>query len=239
METIKEQIQLGFKGKIIAFFLILIAVYSLVWEITEPLTINWISDNPIKWRYLLLSITIIFTILAFIFLFPKKLKENFGFGPTDTNIETSFISTGNPEVTIELDGFNGKIANLNSNVDNDEMDWHINPSANRAKFVSMIYLPIGKFYFYLRIKLVSKEKTEEKFGWIRFEPTLSIPDQYYDNVNEMAYPINAINYNNFFKANIDIQKAVKDTFGQGGWNYGKVVSFRIRGNGKLKEISFR
>jgi len=156
-------------------------------------------------------------------------------------LKLSVISTGQPKIDIELDGYQGKVTTLTvPNYQKDEMDWQVKPSTNRAKFVTIIYSPIKDFHFYLRLILTSQQKTDQMYAWIRFEPTWAVSETY-NNQNppgEMGCSINAISQNNFHKLNIDISKAVKDTFGQGGWKYGKTLSFRIRGSGKIKEIVF-
>ena len=240
-DTVKEQMQLGFKGRIIAFFILLFIIYGFIWAITEPLTIDWISKNPAAWRTILISAAILFTIIAFVFFFPEKILEKFDSNSNHTNLKLSVISTGQPKIDVELDGYQGKVTTLTiPNYQRDEMDWHVKPSTNRAKFVTVIYSPNLNFYFYLRLILASQQKTDQKYVWIRFEPTWNVPDTYnlQNPQEEMGYPVNATSQNNFHKINIDISKAVKDTFGQGGWKYGKTISFRIRGSGKVKEIAF-
>jgi hypothetical protein len=238
LDTVKEQMQLGFKGKVIAFFVLLFIIYGIIWAIIEPLNIEWINEHQIQWRTFLIGFTLIITIVAFIYFFPKKYLERFGLEPTETNLQTTFISTGYPVVQELIDGFQGKVLEFNGNYSSDELDWHLKPSANRAKYASFIYLPNGNLHIYLRVTLTSKRDQQQKNMWIRFEPNFTVADKY-NNQIEMAYPVDAINQDNFLKINIDIEKAVRDTYGQGGWQYGKAQLFRIRGSGQLKEVSFR
>jgi len=98
LEKIQEQIHLGFKGKVIAFFLLLFIIYGIIWTITEPLTIVWITKNPKYWRIILFASTGLFTIIAFLFFFPKKILEKFGIHSGETNLQLSVISRGNPKI---------------------------------------------------------------------------------------------------------------------------------------------
>ena len=240
IEKIKEQIHLGFKGRVIAFILLLFIVYGTIWTLMEPLTIEWITKNPIIWRIILIGTALLITLIAFIFFLPKKILEKFGTNAGDTNLEQSFISTGTPSIKIEIDGFHGKVFVLNNEVSKDEMDWHVKPSANNASYFSFVYLPVSKIYFYMRLILTSKTKDEQKYVWIRLEPTWMIPESYKGPAHdEMAYPTTAINQNTFHKTTVDIKKAVDETFGHGGWQYGKILMFRIRGAGKVKEVTLR
>src|SRR5688572_27489376 len=211
-DNIKEQIELGFKGKIVAFFLILFGVYTVIWAFIEPLDLEWINSNKTLWRWILGSSTLLITVLAFIYFFPKTILQEFGLQAHDTNLQTSMISTGNPVIKIESDGFQGKIFMLNGDYHKDEMDWHIKPSAHKASYFTFIYFPIITMTFYLRIIVVSKDRTDHKYGWIRFDPNLPFPQKFHGQ-EEIGYPISAINIDSFLKTTVDIKKAVKETFG--------------------------
>jgi hypothetical protein len=237
-ENIKEQIELGFKGKVIAFFLILFGAYAIIWAIIEPLALDWITENKASWRLALIISTLLITIYAFIKFFPKKILEEFGFEPSNTNLQTSMISSKNPEIKIESDGFLGKVFFLDGKNGTDEMDWHLKPSAHKALFFTFVYLPDKNMTFYLRIILVSKDRSEHKYGWLRFDANLPLP-QKFKGQEEIGYPITATNHDNYLKTIVNIKKAVKDTFGKGGWQYDKTILFRIRGNGRVKNVTLR
>lgn len=104
------------------------------------------------------------------------------------------------------------------------MDWHVKPSTHKAPYVSLTYLPDKTITFYLRIILISKDGSDHKYGWLRFDPNLPLPQKFKDQ-EEIGYPNTVVNHNTFLKTTIDIKKAVKETFGQGGWQLQKTILF--------------
>ena len=55
----------------------------------------------------------------------------------------------------------------------------------------------------------------------------------------MASPYDSMKVGGYQKTIIDLEKAVKDTFGQGGWHYQRVMIFKVRGEGSIKMIGLK
>ena len=236
LEKLKKYASQGIKGKVIALILILGTSYSFIWQLLEPLNLGIITSNSIAWRWILIGITLAISIVTFLFLLPSKNLEQFGFEASDTNLQTSVKSTGNPMITTDSDGFQGKVFTLKADFNKDEMDWHLKPSAHKASAIIFLYSAGTNLKFYLRINLISKDKTTQKLKWIRLEPNISIPDICFDQ-EEMAYPIFAENQYSFLRTYVNINKAVVKTHGQKGWQFDKIILFRIRGSGKIKRVT--
>jgi hypothetical protein len=54
------------------------------------------------------------------------------------------------------------------------MDWKIQPNGYNASTFTYTYIPFDKFVFYLRVNLISENRTKEKLGWIQLRIDLSI-----------------------------------------------------------------
>ncbi|HEY5464077.1 MAG TPA: hypothetical protein VIJ95_12525 [Hanamia sp.] len=236
LEEIYKYSSQGKKGKLIALTLILGTSYSLIWQLLEPLNLEIVNSNKTAWRWILIGLTLIVSIVTFFILFPKKYLEQFGFEPNDTNLQTTLKTSGNPIITIVTDGYHGKVFSLKAKHSEDEMDWQVKTSAHKANSIVFLYSPGTDLTFYLKVNLISKDKTIQNLKWIRLEPNISIPDNCNDQA-EMAYPILAENQDGFLRTFVNINKAVIQTHGQKGWQYDKIILFRIRGTGKIKKIT--
>ncbi len=237
-ENIKKYLAQGKKEKVIALVLILGTSYSLIWQLLEPLNLEIVTSNRVVWRWILISLTLAISIVTFLFLFPRRYLEQFGFEANDTDLRTAMKSTGSPQITVGSDGYQGNIFILKANYHKDEMDWHLKPSAYKASSITFLYSDSIDLKFYLRIRVISKDKSTQDLKWIRLEPNISIPDKC-RNQEEMAYPMAAENQDGFIKSFININKAVTETHGQKGWIYDKIILFRIRGSGKIKKITLQ
>lgn len=228
----------GTRGKIIAITIILGLSYTLIWQYVEPLNLKIIDDNRVLWRWLLIIATVLIALLVFLFFYPRKYLERFGLDATDTNMQSTLRSRGAPSITTDSDGYHGRIFIVQGDYDNDEMDFNLKTSTHKASSVLILYNPIARTTFYLRINIISKDRTSESPRWIRFDPNISIPDPNIQN-EEISYPLSAENLDGYLKSEIDIKKVVSDTFGKQGWVLDKVLIFRIRGNSKIKNVTFR
>ena len=238
LDQVKEKINLGYKERVIAFFILYGIVYGIIWAATEPLNLDIINSNKNHWRLILIIGTLIVTLSIYFFLLFSKDLEKFGLHYNDTNLQTTVRSSGFPVITIETDGFHGKVFTLKADYDKDEMTWDLKASAHQASFLTIIYQTQGRLTFYIRISIISKDKSTTKLKWIRFEPTISIPDAAIKN-EEIGYPLKVVNNDNFLQTTINIREAVKHTFAKAGWQFDKVLQIRARGNGKIKSMTLK
>ena len=146
-------------------------------------------------------------------------------------------SEGNISIAQSSSGQLGTYFSISGIWDAGALDWHLRDSAVRATKFIFIYLSDPKLTFYIFVT-ISKEGSTNKQKYIRFEPTYSKSDTYDPIVDqsEMAYVNEVIRENMFDRSIVDIEKAVSDTFGQGGWRYNRIHSFRVRGQGKIKRV---
>jgi tyrosyl-tRNA synthetase len=171
-----------------------------------------------------------------------NILDEFSANPNGRNLENTAtkIGNGNGSVAMSSDGQLGIVFHVKGDWFNDGHDWSVRESAIRAKYFMFTYLSKTKLTFYLKVLVTSKDGKIPKEKWIRFEPSLASND-IYDPIadqEEMAY-VNSVSQSNIWdKSLINIETAVSETFGQGGWVYKKVIKFRIRGEGKIKRVLF-
>jgi hypothetical protein len=238
LEQIKEKINLGTWQRIVAFCLLFGLVYSIIWGATEPLNLDITTTNKPLWRLILISGTLIITSIIYFRLLFAKYLEKFGLDYNDTNLQTTVRSSGTPIITTTSDGFHGKVFNLKADFNKDEMTWDLKASAHSAMTVTFIYLPNSDLTFYLRLSVISRDKSSTKMKWLRLEPTFSLPQSVNDD-EEMGFPLKATNNHSFLQATINIKDAIRQAWGRHGWQYDKVLMVRARGNGKVKSIIFK
>ena len=154
-----------------------------------------------------------------------------------SNLQNSYYSSGTPIVTIEADGNFGNVAVFKADYNKDEIDWKILDHAQRAGYLGFTFNTRGLMSFYVRVLLVSQTGDVTVLKWIRFDNRLAVPDRY-EGQEEMATPYISNSDKNFHIANINIKKAVNDTFGQGGWEFSKLLIFRVRGGVCIKSVIF-
>lgn len=234
-ENIIERINRGLWHQIIAFFILWFAVYSSAWTIVEPLGLSIISKNACLWRLLFVSFTFLVTICVFFSVLFKKKLECYGLEAGDTDLQTNVITSGFPQISLQNDGFHGKIYSVTANYDQDPMDWNIRASANRANFMTFIYKPEPDLIFYARVSVLSKNKKSVTEKWLRFEPQRSLNQSTNDD-EEMGVPVTASEDNGLLRVSVDIAKTIRNAFGNHGWKYDKIQSIRARGSGKIKSI---
>jgi tyrosyl-tRNA synthetase len=169
-----------------------------------------------------------------------NILDEFGVNENSRNLQKTAIPIGNGSVVLSSDGQLGSVFNTKGDWSDDALDWLVRESANQAKYFMFTYLSRSKLTFYLRVLVTSRDGKIPKEKWIRFEPSFASNDIYDATVDqeEMAY-VNSVSQSNLFdKSLINIETAVKETFGQGSWVYNKVMKFRIRGEGKIKRVLF-
>lgn len=238
LDQIKEKINLGQWQRILAFILLYWLVYLGVWAATEPLNLDITSTNKPLWRLILIVGTLLITFIIYFRLLFAKYLEKFGQDYNDTNLQTNVRSSGSPIITTSIDGNQGKIYILKADYSKDEMTWDLKASAHKAIKVTFIYLPDGDLTFYLRVNVISRDKSSSKPKWLRFDAGRSTPQSTADD-EEMGLPITAHNFHNFLISTVNIKDAVRQAFGAHGWQLDNVLRVRARGNGKIKSIIFQ
>jgi hypothetical protein len=143
-------------------------------------------------------------------------------------------------MTVVHDGHLGNIINISADYNNDECDWLIRSSAQKAKTMELIFKNRSKLDFYLRVGMTSKNGQASITRWIRFDSSIAIPDTYVDNTPELGIPYDSTPLHTLNKTKIDIADAVRKSYGQDGWVYNKIMIFRIRCyDARIKSISFK
>jgi hypothetical protein len=219
--------------------LLVFSAYTFIWGIIEPLDLEWIDKNRTLWRIVLLVFSGIITIILSIRLTSSVNEEINADGPNRT-LQGSYSSRANPQITVAQDGQLGNVVNINGNNNQDELDWIIKSSAQKSKTFEIIHTNTKDFYFYIRVGLLSQNGQTSVERWIRFDSTLTTPNPYVNGTPELGVPYISSNYKSFDKTVIKIADAVKQSYGQGGWTYSKVLLFRIRcDTATLKSIIFK
>jgi hypothetical protein len=237
-DTIIERINSGLWQRVIAFFILWFAIYGAVWTIFEPLNFSFIGQKTCLWRWLFVGGTFLLTAtIYFFFLFSKKL-EIIGLEAGETNLSTTVKKTGNPTLTLQNDGFHGKLLSIVANYSTDPLNWNVKESANKANFITITYKPDIDLMFYARVNVLSKNKKSSTQKWLRFEPNISLPQSLNDD-EEMGVPVTASDDNGLLRVNINLSKTIETAFGMHGWTYDKVLIIRARGSGKVKNIILR
>ena len=180
----------------------------------------------------------------------QKGKKNFSllktinvleeFGTNGRNLADYTSKTGNPTITQATSGQLGMFFNITGIWNEEEFTWNVRDGANKSSNFIFTYLSDLRFTFYLNVLVSRDDQSISKHKWIRFEPSFA-KTEIYDPLNEpheMAYVNEVVRENAFDRSIIDIRTAVLETFGQGGWIYNKVHSFRIRGQGKVRKVIF-
>lgn len=234
IESLLERINRGFWQQIIGFFILWFAIYSVGWTIVEPLELAIISNHTL-WPFVFIGPTFLLTFIVFFSFFFRMKLEKFGFEAGDTDLQENNLPEGFPKIAIQNDGFHGRILSISSNESQDSMNWSVKASANKAKFLTLIYKPLPDLTFYARVSVLSKNKKSTTLKWLRFEPQRSLPQSTADD-EEMGVPVTATDDNGLLRVNIDLSKTIINAFGSHGWRFVKILSIRAKGSGKIKSI---
>ena len=220
------------------FFQIFFSVYVIIWGLAEPLNLKWITDHPTGWRIALVGLALLGAIIRLIDVTGRSL-ETIDASTLGKSLK-DYATYGNPETKIVTNGHVGKVMTIKGNYEKDELDWSISPNAQKAGRLVFFFSQKKLFYFYLRIVVRSKSGGASLPKWIRFDNTLA-DVQGSPADDEMGCPYNedVITQDGLSKVQIDIKKYVEKTYGQAGWQYQRLMVFRIRTyDGIVKSISF-
>jgi len=206
---------------------LLFSAYTFIWSIVEPMNFEWINSHKTIWRIILLALSGIITLILSLRLTKSILEKLDANGPSRT-LQGSYSSKGNPQLTLIQDGELGNVINIKGDFSNDELDWIIKSSAQQASILEVTFKHNGKFDFYLRVGLLSKNGEISIERWLRFDSTLTTANPYVINTPELGVPYTSVADGSYDKAIIKIKDAVKQSYGQDNWVYHKILLFRIR-----------
>ncbi len=233
LQRFKEQVAASRIWQYIVFVFI---AWAGIWNIIEPLNISWITDHLLVWRLMLLAAALLIGAVQFM-LATSRTLETIEVGGGSKSLDESYVSIGQPQLSVKVDDKNGAVVAVRGDFEKDSMDWALKSSAQKAKRVEFTYAHVNRFCFYLRV-VVQKAGTGHTSKWIRFDNTIGGVEGN-PTEEEMALPVDAKNKEHFLLCSIDIAEAVKRTFGQIGWEYARVMIFRVRGEGEIKSIRFK
>src|ERR1035437_1181820 len=240
-ENVKKWLEKGILEKIIGLFILLIAIYGIIWGIAEPLiNSDFAGQEAIKhwWKYQIV-LSIIFTLIIYIWLLPIRVLQSFSTDPKDTHLNEGYSKMGEPKISVITDSYYGDVYFLQGDCDKDALDWKINPAANKAIDISFVYQPKNKFILYLKISVVSNNEKKEQSKWIALKTEISLPVS--DKLDiEWEYPIEA-KYENpgWLTSQVRFSEVFQETFGNRGWKFRKLEGIRIRGEVKIQNIILR
>lgn len=234
-DNLIERINRGRWQQITAFLILWYGVYTAIWTIIEPLSFTPAKSCLVAWRIAYFGGTLIISAaIFFLFIYKRKL-ERFGFEEGDTNISKIAKRYGTGSISIIQDGYHGQVFRLFANCHENRIDFPVKASANKAKFLILIYKPDPDLYFYARVSVLSKNDKTDKGKWLRFE-TLRSTYQSINDDEEMGIPVTAKDDDGFLRVTINLENTVQNAFGRHGWKLDKILFLRARGTGNLKSI---
>jgi len=251
-------------GLIVAYLLLFVSTYLLIWQFAEPLGIpDTIETMPAfaKSR-IFLHLTLTFLIAPYLTLildliirfqdsqntiFPnhrKGLLERIGFGSTDTPILSCWHVppdvTPKPDFKVFNDGFQGKVLQVRSTSPYNA-DYKVRFKANEGKLVEfVIRLDDSSARLYARFMALSKDGTGSKKVWLNFKVEIDKPALVWENESECewVYPITPTYLDgDWLRVQVNLNKAAAETVGDDGWKFGRLEKFRLRKNLSLSCIS--
>jgi len=234
-DNIIDKINLGLKERILAFFILWFAIYGTIWTILEPLNLPIPTDKLQLWRIVFISGTFLINAYIYFGFFFRKKLETLGLQAGDTSLVSTVSYSGSPTITEQNDGFHDKVLVITANYSNEPLNWNIRASANKASFLTVTYKAEPDLKLYAEVNVLSKNKRSSTQKWLRFEPTMSLPQSINDDA-EMGVPVTASDDNGMSRINVNLSKTVVNAFGKHGWSYDKVIRVRARGSGKIKSF---
>jgi hypothetical protein len=239
-EKVSEYLESGLKERVIGFVILFVPVYSIIWNLIEPISVSdiikdsWVLKN---WWIFQISLSVVISGIIFYSILPKKILERFGLEARDTHlINGARIPNETQKPTITEDGFLGKVVNFDMPFSS-HIDWDIKPIAQFAKSVSFICSPDVDFTLYLRIEAISGNGSKTRSIWIAMKQSIHKPEG--DNI-EWGHPLKLNHFKNrWYIGKISLNKIVKDTCGKDGWKLRSLQGFRIRGKSLFHSLTLR
>lgn len=143
------------------------------------------------------------------------------------------------DVSIEhaKDGFIGKVVEIKS-ATGYKMEFDVPPGAIFGNFVEFAVKLEHNARLFTSIRVKSNNSTETKTAWLKYKAGIGAPYPVGRGNYEWCHPIKPINLGGeWLLFQIDLEQAVKETFGKKGWEFGELSRLRVRGNLSLAYIS--
>ena len=178
---------------------------------------------------------------------PGQLLEKIKFAYSDSPTEHGWRVVECPDETQVVlthfdDGFVGKAIRVRSTV-NYAMDYDVKPAAVFGSIVEFIMLlEDTASAIYACFSLQSSDGSTLKPGYAYFNIRVGKgqPIPHGDGSMEWILPVEPASPHpggRWVRLPIDLDEAVKQTFGTSGWKLGQLIGFRLRGNLSLAHIS--
>jgi hypothetical protein len=171
-----------------------------------------------------------------------RLLEKIDFGYPDPPTQHGWRISENQEDESQPvfrhfdDGFVGKAVEIHSTV-RYAMDCDVKPIAELGSLVEFIAKMEGGAYVFARFTIQSRDGSSSRTVWLHFCVGKDQPYPLNRN-SEWGFPLmpNRLD-GEWLQFQVDLNKAVEQTYGQDGWRFGQLKGFRLRGNLSLAHIS--
>jgi hypothetical protein len=119
------------------------------------------------------------------------------------------------------------------------MDYTVKPIAQFGSIIEFtVRLDSRNGFVYALMSVRSKDDSVSKPVWLNFPPGSKQPSPHGDGTGEWAYPVKPISLEgDWLLFQVDLKKAVEQTYGKVGWEFEHLKGFRIRGNLSIANIS--
>lgn len=117
------------------------------------------------------------------------------------------------------------------------LDYEVEPHARIADTVEFYVKFTKNSVFYLKVKLVSRDKSKADIVWLAHMPG-SEPPKEYDSREWTVSVTGDTLVNGWVHVSLPIAGEVDETFGQKGWVYLELQGIRLRGTISVSPITF-
>lgn len=137
-----------------------------------------------------------------------------------------------------VDGFVGKAIQIQS-ATRYAMDYAVKPLAEFGSIIEFtVRLDKRDGFVYALMSVHSKDNSHSKLVWLNFPVGSKQPYPHGDGSGEWGYPVKPIPLEgDWLLFQIDLKKAVEQTYGKAGWKFEQLKSFRFRGDLSVANIS--
>jgi hypothetical protein len=247
-------------GILLSYLTIFSIVYGITWFVIEPLGIlDSFKPLIVQFRILfyLSFVSLISSHLLIIFIFINKLSnknQSFNFSNINTYLEQisfSFQDTSilqcwkvveksdpnEPILKKEIDGIMGEFLSI-SGSSFFALDYQVKVVTRNAKILEYIVIPQNDHVLYLNVDVITADGSQTKNCWVNLGVNKLKIKPYGDGKIEWDFPITHVSRTgDWLKYQVNIDEAIKKTFGTEGWKYKNLNKLRLRGNSKIKTIT--
>jgi hypothetical protein len=117
------------------------------------------------------------------------------------------------------------------------LDYEVEPHARVADTVEFYVKFTANSVFYLKVRLVSRDKSKADIVWLAHVPG-SEPAKEYDSREWTVFVTGDILENGWRRVTLPIAAEVDQTFGRKGWVYQELLGIRFRGTISVSPITF-